>query len=455
MSKFFDSTEPEFTVSMRGYDRHQVDDYAQRLYHQILASEKRQKEAERHLDSTQTQLRRAEDRIGTLERRLNDNAIQLAEQEQPTLAGLGSRVEKILRAAEYDAGVTREETKRASAKLIADARNEADIMMRKAQGEASEITTSCQQDVAEMRQRAQTETTELCDNARRNHDMAIADAQRESEAQRSHIKSETTELRQRTEREIAVLRATAEREVTEVKAQATREADEQRSAAQRLLAEAVEVRKQKIQELTLAEADRRERAEQDEAKRHQQAITTAQRIVEEAEERVSEADRRLRQTETWAAERCEQTDQQVKEIRKKALDSAEQLRLEAEKEADRLRRVAQDQADEDVLPLKEEVETMERQQVSAKSNLVDLQRQLGLISMEAEAPVSSPRAATTEKLRSESPELESLAAQTYGSESFSSAMFEDLASSSGSPIPINEQRKGSDIDETQQLPVVT
>ena len=50
MSKFFEETGPEFAVSMRGYDRHQVDDFTGRLYRNIKSVEQQCVDAQATLE---------------------------------------------------------------------------------------------------------------------------------------------------------------------------------------------------------------------------------------------------------------------------------------------------------------------------------------------------------------------------------------------------------------------
>ncbi|MCH7231855.1 hypothetical protein L0U85_13470 [Glycomyces sp. L485] len=414
MSKFFEESGPEFAVCMRGYDRHQVDEFATRLYRNIKTSEKQFADAQTVLEAAEGRLRRAEERIAALERNVSDRASQIAEQEQPTLAGLGTRVERILRAAEKDAAVQREDAKRQTAVMVTEARSDAESMVRSAHVEAAATTAATEQDIVEIRARAVNETTELRENSLRTHDLACTDAKREAQTVQGQARAEAEKRRSAADREIAVLRATAEREVTEVKAIASREADEQRTAAQRLIAEAVEHRKKRTQDLTLAEADSRERAQKEEVDRHQQAIAMAQRIVAEAEERLALAEERCRTAENRAIERCEEADRQAKDTLQRSSERARVIKSEAEAEVARLRRSAIEQAAERVQPLAEEVETLQRQRDSVGSNLGDLRRQLGMVSGD-----------------------------------------EDVKSSfEVGPIPINRQRGPSDMDSTQQLPIV-
>src|SRR5215207_11400120 len=84
-----------FDVALRGYDRRQVDDYLAQLESE-LATLRHERES-------------AADRVGMLEQRLEELqiALQTAQRQvsefEPSYAGLGARVENILRLAEEEA----------------------------------------------------------------------------------------------------------------------------------------------------------------------------------------------------------------------------------------------------------------------------------------------------------------------------------------------------------------
>ncbi|WP_035696639.1 hypothetical protein [Glycomyces tenuis] len=119
-----------------------------------------------------------------------------------------------------------------------------------------------------------------------------------------------------------------------------------------------------------------------------------------------------RQTENRAIERREEADQQARDTMQRSVDQVRAVKSDSEAEAERIRRSAAERAEEWVQPLAEEVETLERQRDSAGSNLGDLRRQLGLVAGEDDTPPPPSR------------------------------------------VPINRQREPSDLDSTQQLPVV-
>src|ERR1700749_3375430 len=89
----------DFTVVLRGYDRGQVDAHLGRLVAALNQSEQARGQAEQRVNDGQPRLRQAEQRLNALEQKLADSNKLLEENNRPTLSGLGSLVEQILRLA--------------------------------------------------------------------------------------------------------------------------------------------------------------------------------------------------------------------------------------------------------------------------------------------------------------------------------------------------------------------
>src|SRR5262245_37976232 len=100
---FFQNGNPDHTeisVVLRGYDRQQVDSLLARLNSQLQQAGQARDEAEGRLNEAQRRVRQAEQRLNSVEQKLTDTNKQLEENNRPTLSGLGTRVEQILRLAE-------------------------------------------------------------------------------------------------------------------------------------------------------------------------------------------------------------------------------------------------------------------------------------------------------------------------------------------------------------------
>ncbi|MEV0646713.1 DivIVA domain-containing protein [Phytomonospora sp. NPDC050363] len=401
MSNFFDSDlqTTEFSVAMRGYDRAQVDTYA----HQVLAAMKTAKqhrvEAERRLDDVRTKLRRTEERIANLERRLADSAAAIAENERPTLAGLGARVEKLLRAAELEADDQREDARRQAVDIHSRALAEAAVATESARAEAQSVMSSAIRDAADARASAAAEAEELRTTARHDHDLKVTDAARECEQIRSIAQNETSELKSTAEREISMHRAVTDREVTQLRAGVARDVDELQGAANTLLAEAADERQSEMHELSLALAEKRERAECEDSARHAQSVTLATNLLEEAEKRSILAEQRASETEQRAQERGLDADRRAADLAARADATAHQLRTEAEAEAARIRAEAETEARGMVAPLREELDNLTGRRDSVTAHLGELQRQLGtgasplrdLVGDGGQLPINRPR----------------------------------------------------------------
>jgi cell division septum initiation protein DivIVA len=215
---------PDFTIVLRGYERTQVDMFIERLH-------KRIDELSDTASKAKTGTTDARDRINELERKVAEQAKQLSEREQPTLSGLGSRVEQLLRLADEQASEHRDESKYEAEKLIAAAHLESKEVVEKARAVASAVKTAAEREAKATRDSADREVAEQRENVKREVENLRAEAERETSQLRSTTDHEVAELRATAEREIATMRATAEREIIELRNVASREAEEKRAAA--------------------------------------------------------------------------------------------------------------------------------------------------------------------------------------------------------------------------------
>src|SRR5271165_1432410 len=81
-SLFQEAPPREFVTAMRGYDRHQVDE---------------------HIRQIEAAVRQHREQVQAMQRELSEAHRQLREQERPAYAGLGARIEQLLRLAEEQA----------------------------------------------------------------------------------------------------------------------------------------------------------------------------------------------------------------------------------------------------------------------------------------------------------------------------------------------------------------
>src|SRR5579859_18626 len=150
---FFDDASggQEFSVVLRGYDRQQVDGAINRLTATVTQAEQLRAEAEQRVAESQRRLRQAEQRLSQIEQKLTDTSKQLEENSRPTLSGLGTRVEQILRLAEEQANDHRGEAKREAEGIVSASRLEAREITDKARAEAAAMKATAERRSEERR----------------------------------------------------------------------------------------------------------------------------------------------------------------------------------------------------------------------------------------------------------------------------------------------------------------
>src|SRR5436305_14285383 len=154
---FFDDASgvQEFSVGVRGYDRAEVDGHVQRLTAAITQAEQSRAEAEQRMNESQRRLRQAKQRLSSIEQKLTGNNKQLEENSRPTLSGLGTRVEQILRLAEEQANDHRGESKRESEGILSASRLEAREITDKARAEAAAMKATAEREAGNFRTAAE------------------------------------------------------------------------------------------------------------------------------------------------------------------------------------------------------------------------------------------------------------------------------------------------------------
>src|ERR671911_1512983 len=151
---------PDFTIVLRGYERTQVDMFIERLHARI-------DELTDTASRAKTGTTDARDRINELERKVAEQGKALAERAQPTLSGLGSRVEQLLRLADEQANEHRGESKREAEKLIAAAHLESKEVVEKARAVATAVKTAAEREAKATRDSADREANETRGSTKR------------------------------------------------------------------------------------------------------------------------------------------------------------------------------------------------------------------------------------------------------------------------------------------------
>src|SRR5437764_11959943 len=103
------------------------------------------------MNEAQRRLRQAEQRLNSVEQKLTDTNKQLEENSRPTLSGLGTRVEQILRLAEEQANDHRGEAKREAEGIVSAARLEGREITDEARAAAAAVTATAVRDASTLR----------------------------------------------------------------------------------------------------------------------------------------------------------------------------------------------------------------------------------------------------------------------------------------------------------------
>ena len=379
---------PDFTIVLRGYERTQVDSYIERLTARLgqLVDAR---------DLADTSTRDNDGKVGDLEKKLAETQRALEEAAKPTLSGLGTRVEQLLRLAEEQAADHRDDARREAEKLIAAAHLESKEVVEKARAVATAVKTAAEREAKATRDAAEREATDVRGTANREAEALRADAERDTSQLRQATDHEVGELRATADREIATLRATAEREIIEVRNEAAREAEEKRAAASKLLTKAKEKREAELQALELELAERREKAEREEGERHDAAVAQTQKLVSDAEQRAKAADVRFKETEARSLQRRKDSEAESNEITAKAKSFAERTIADARSEAEQHLFEARTHAEVTKQTAEREVSDLTRQRDTVTAQLNQLREMLsGLAGAVPATPKAEPPASS-------------------------------------------------------------
>jgi cell division septum initiation protein DivIVA len=200
---------PQFAVTVRGYDRAQVDDYVDTLRNWHGNATARMQAAETEAAQLREQVVRLRQRVADLE--------QQTGQEPPrTITALGDRVTRILQLAEEAAAQTRTEAEAEARMIVSKAEDEAEANARTTRARQVEVETfltSATEQAQQAVQHAEQRASEAA--ARLTSEAEARAAQRESEARErsQQIIAEAEANRARVLEELAAERSRAGAEV--------------------------------------------------------------------------------------------------------------------------------------------------------------------------------------------------------------------------------------------------
>lgn len=263
--------ETEFPIAIRGYDKPSVDDAIRDLRKDILALSAQNA-------SLVQELREATEA-------LNAARHELSEYDRPTYSGVGARAALILSSAEEQAAhilnVAETEAQRQRHNLqleVDNQRHEAkgfyDSLVAEAQRRADRIISGARADYDEIIKKAHTDA------------LAIAEeAQRETGSIRGAVATEVAKMRAAAKREVELLKTAVERELAERKLLANRDINVNIDVDR---ANALFTDQARI-DLELELTARRNEAEQEYLRKHQEAVATTQKYLDDANAQLSTA----------------------------------------------------------------------------------------------------------------------------------------------------------------------
>jgi chromosome segregation ATPase len=205
---------PQFAVTVRGYDRAQVDDYVDTLRNWHGNATARMQAAETEAAQLREQLVRLRQRVADLE--------QQTGQEPPrTIAALGDRVTRILQMAEEAASETRAAAEAEAQMIVAKAQDDADALASSTRARQAEVeafltsaTEQAQQAVEHAEERAAEAAASVTVAAETNAAEREAQAEQRSreilaaaEAERANVLEQLAAEQSRAEAELEALRA--------------------------------------------------------------------------------------------------------------------------------------------------------------------------------------------------------------------------------------------------------
>jgi cell division septum initiation protein DivIVA len=185
---------PEFTTSLRGYDRIQVDDYVDTLREWLDAATARMQAAEADASQLREQTMRLRQRVAELEAD--------ADQEPPrSLNALGDRIARMLALADESAQAVQAGAESAAAELVTQAQADAEELIRSTRARQAEIeawlsqtTRQADQLVAQAEERAALAAAQLTSDAEARAAATAAMAEQRAQELIARAESDAAEL---------------------------------------------------------------------------------------------------------------------------------------------------------------------------------------------------------------------------------------------------------------------
>lgn len=263
------STEGDFPTALRGYDKGAVDDALRDLRKEILSLSAQNSQLATELRDSQNKLTEA----------LN----QLKEVGAPSYAGVGAKAALVLSTSEEMAARVLSEAKTERERLLTLAQAEVDELRNEAKGYYDALVAEAQRRAERVLGQARVDADDLINTARSESAELTSEANREAGAVRGATATEVAKLRSTARRETESLKARVERDLAERKLLAyrdnTRELDLYR--ATELVSEQSRI------DLELELTARRQEAEAEYLRKHQEAVAATQKYLDDANQQLA------------------------------------------------------------------------------------------------------------------------------------------------------------------------
>ncbi|MDQ1614526.1 MAG: hypothetical protein QOJ60_465 [Actinomycetota bacterium] len=278
-------------------------------------------------------------RVATLQAELGALRSRLAENAEPTYAGLGGHAAAILRLAEEQAAAVIAAANRAAGESRQLASREASALRADAEKEAADIRTAQLHEIEERRSTVLSEAEQERSLARAEASDILAAVKRQADQWRLAAQQEANALRTAARREVEQARAVVEREATESRRQLAVDRE-------RLTKEAVD--------------------------RHGSAMAETHRLVAEAEMRAKAAEDRAADATATATKHREQAAAEADRSLSRSRHEAEQIVRAARSQAEQIVSNATANADRQTAAARAELEALEKRRDAIVAQLAQL-----------------------------------------------------------------------------------
>lgn len=216
-------SEQGFSTELRGYKRSEVDDVLSDLRSELIRATKDRSDILDELSALRQQ-------VAEIESSAEQSAM-------PTFAGLGTRLESILRIAEEQSTKLIGQADIDSERMITLARTEASVMIKNAEHEAERTSLDAENRAANTLDGANSRADQIIEEAKAEAKALTQIAVEEAAVIRGAVVTETSKLKTNAKRETAALKSEARRELAELKFVAEKELATARTQARELARE--------------------------------------------------------------------------------------------------------------------------------------------------------------------------------------------------------------------------